>query len=208
MLLIYGKRNLRIKQYTHSNQNCDSCKAFDLRVKVYRPYFHLFFIPFFPAGGKYTSIECNSCRNPYRSDSLALEYEQRTKTPVYMYSGLIAVALLILLAVNVSRSTAKKEKEYVASPMKGDVYLINSKDTGSSGYYFLRVSGMHGDTILVSHNNYVYSRYVSRFDDKDFFDTTLQIGFTKNTLKQMLDDGEINAVHREYGDYEGFNRVR
>ena len=32
--------------------------------------------------------------------------------------------------------------------------------------------------------------------------------FTKKELKEMLAHDEINSVERDYGDYEGFNRIK
>ena len=100
MFLIYGRKRTRIKRYTDNKSPCKECKSFDLSIKVYQEYFHLFFIPFFPTGIKTAAMHCNSCGQPFRMDSLEKEYVNNTRNPIYLYSGLMVVAALILLLVN------------------------------------------------------------------------------------------------------------
>lgn len=56
MFLIYGKRKLRIKKYTDHRNACNVCKSFDLEIKIFKEYFHIFFVPFFPTGTKSSSV--------------------------------------------------------------------------------------------------------------------------------------------------------
>jgi zinc-ribbon family len=208
MFLIYGRRTARIKSYTDNQQSCKSCKSFDLDVKVYRDFYHLFFIPFFPAGDKTVKIYCKSCGEPLRSDSIQKQYQDSTKTPFYLYAGVILIAGLILLLVNANLATQKEKKRYVDDPMVGDVYRIRKDENNSTSYYFLRVSQVNGDTVFAYHSNLVYGGFITKLDDEDFFVRAEELIFTRKELKEMLDKDEINSVERDYGGSEGFNRIR
>jgi hypothetical protein len=145
MLVVYGKKQLRIKRYRDHQKSCDSCKAFDLDVKVFKEYFHIFFIPIFPAGIKSSSIRCNSCSAPVRLDSLQKHYEDKTSNPFYLYSGLILFGCLIVLMAIINQNTQREKKGYVESPKPGDVYGIRNDTDSSTEYYFYRVSKIIGD---------------------------------------------------------------
>ena len=208
MLVIFGKRKLRIKRYTDNQNACNECNSFDLDIKVFKEYFHVFFIPFFPNGIKSSSIRCKSCHKSMRFDSLQKHYERLTKVPVYLYSGLIAVAIGVLLLVNANLNTQKEKKRFVENPQIGDVYLVRSDEGSSTKYYFLRVSRIIGDTVFTYHSNLMYNGFVYKLDNQDYFVKEDEISFTKSSLKEMLRNDEINSVERGYRDSEGFNRIR
>jgi hypothetical protein len=67
MLFIYGKREAKIKEFNDYSNCCTCCKAFDLHVKVYRYYYHVFFIPFMAAGDKRADVRCYECTEPIRT---------------------------------------------------------------------------------------------------------------------------------------------
>lgn len=208
MFLIYGRKTARIKKYTENHQACNSCKAFDLDVRVYRDYYHLFFIPFFPVGGKTVKIHCNSCGQPMRLDTMQNHYAGISKTPFYLYAGPILAAGLILIAINANFNTQKEKEKFVENPKVGDVYTMRKDENTLTTYYFLKIAGIHGDTVIVYHNNLEYSRFISKLNEDDYFVKDDEIFFLKSDLKQMLIKMEINAVDRNYGEYEGFNRIK
>lgn len=206
MFLIYGKRSLIIKKYTDHTHACPHCRGLNLDVKVEKYYYHLFYIPFFPSGGKFAHIQCGNCGKPYKDPvreegyymELEDEYEKRTKNPIYLYSGLILVASLILFMVYVNLETQKQKAKYIANPLNGDTYLIQAERNDSTLYYFLRVVNISGDSIYTRHSNFEYRRYPADMDPSDFFVTEEELVYTKGELKKMLEDGEINAVDREH----------
>ena len=135
-------------------------------------------------------------------------YEAISKKPVYLYSGLLLIAGLIALIINLNIETQKEKARFVSNPKVGDVYSIRTDENNSTSYFFLRVSQVVRDTIYAYHNNLVYSNFVSGFSNEDFFNKELEFVFTKKDLKQMLDKDEINSVERDYEDYSGFNRIK
>lgn len=103
MIFLRGTRTARIKIYTDHEHRCDGCKDFDMTVVVYQSYFHFFFIPVAPNGEKSVKAYCNNCRLPFRNDPMNRVYESKTKTPFYLYSFTLFVALLIItgFAINI-----------------------------------------------------------------------------------------------------------
>jgi hypothetical protein len=102
MLLLKGTRTARIRTYSDHEHRCDSCKEFDMSVAVYQPYFHFFFIPIAPNGEKSVKVYCKNCSQPFRKDSMNRVYEEKTKTPFYLYTFTIFVGLIIVLGFSVN----------------------------------------------------------------------------------------------------------
>ena len=208
MLILYGRRTARIKKYIDNQQCCKNCGVFDLDVRVYRDYYHLFFVPVFPVGDKSVQIRCNNCGEAVRVDSLQKHYEGLSRTPIYLYTVPILFAGLVAILINANLSTQKEKKAYVDNPKVGDVYRIRKDENNSTTYYFLRLVSIKGDTVVAYHNNLEYNNFITKLNDDDFFVKDEELYFTKDELKQMLDKMEINSVERNYGDYEGFNRIK
>ena len=208
MFVIYGRRTSRIKKYTENQQACQSCKTFELDIKVYRDYYHLFFIPVFPVGDKTVKIRCNNCGEPMRLETIQKHYESISRTPFYLFTFPILFAGLIIILVNANLNTQKEKALFVDNPKVGDVYRIRKDENNKTTYYFLRLVRISGDTVVAYHNNLEYNGFISKLNDDDFFVKDEELYFLKPELKQMLEKMEINSVDRNYGDYEGFNRIK
>jgi zinc-ribbon family len=208
MLVIYGRRKARIKKFTDNQHNCRSCNSFDLNVKVYRDYYHFFFLPFLPIGSKTTKIHCNNCGEPFRVDSIQKQYESAARTPFYLYAGPILFAGLILFVIIANLNDQKEKEKFVANPKVGDVYRIRKDENNSTTYYFLRISQINGDSVFAYHSDLTYYGFITKLNDEDYFVKEDELAFTKKELKVMLDKDEINSVERNYGDNEGFNRIK
>ena len=150
MFVIYGRRVTRIKRCTDNRQYCNSCNSFDLDVKVYRGYYHLFFIPVFPVGDKTVKIRCNSCGQPMRSETIQKYYEGISRTPFYLYTLPILFAGLILILINANLNTQKEKAKFVENPKVGDVYTIRRDENSLTTYFFLRVSNIQGHSFRIS----------------------------------------------------------
>jgi hypothetical protein len=208
MFVIHGNRTARIKKYTDNQHNCKSCKSFDLSVKVYRDYYHVFFLPLYPVGTKTAKIHCNNCGEPFRVEAIQKQYESAARTPFYLYAGPIVFAGLILFALFADLNDQKEKARFVDNPKVGDVYRVRKDENNSTTYYFLRIRQINGDSVFAYHNNLRYYDFITKLNDDDFFVKEDKLAFTKKELKQMLDKDEINSVERDYGDNEGFNRIK
>lgn len=208
MFVIYGRRTARIKKYTDNQQACKGCKTFDLDTKLYRDYYHLFFIPIFPVGGKTIKIKCNNCGEPIRLETIEKHYKSITKTPFYLFSFPIIFAVLVIILGKANLDTQNEKALFVDNPKVGDVYRIRKNQNNKTTYYFLRIVRFSGDTVVAYHNHLEYSGFISKLDEDDFFVKAEERYFLRPELKQMLDKMEINSIDRNYGDYEGFDRIK
>ena len=197
MLLIKGQRTARIKSYSENHEKCRQCGAFDLSVAVFRDYYHLFFIPFLPIGPKNVKILCSSCGESFGSATLSKQYEETTRTPIYLYTIPLLFPGLVILAVYANLTTQDKKADFVRNPIAGDVYLIRTDKGDTTSYSFLKVIEVKGDTLVLYHNNGVYSSFTTSLDINDSFVTNEQLILSKLRLRQMLDSDEINTVIRK-----------
>lgn len=103
--MIIGKKSTLLK----SNQltiNCPKCgQSNTITLKVLGDYGHLFQIPFV-SKGKRGESECANCREviahqEMKSDlKLAyFELKENVKTPIWFYSGLIAIKVLVIYKI-------------------------------------------------------------------------------------------------------------
>ena len=208
MLLIYGRKTARIKRFTDHQQCCKSCKTFDLDVRVYRDYYHLFFLPVIPIGDKTAKIRCNACTEPFRFEAVEKQYERLARTPFYLYALEILIVIIVLSFVAGNFITQKNKEKYIADPKVGDVYVVKKYESTLDTYYFLRVNKINGDTIFAYHNHLQYLFFTDEFDKEDYFIKEDELLFRKKGLKEMLDSSEIHSVERDYGDIAGFNRIQ
>jgi hypothetical protein len=208
MLIIHGKRTARIKRYTDNNQACRDCQSFDLDVRVYRDYYHFFFIPIFPVGDKVVKMRCKNCGEPIRINTIQSHYEDISRTPFYLYTFPILFVCLIIIVIIGNLSTQKEKAIFIDNPKVGDVYRISKDENNKTTYYFLRLARVNGDTVIAYHNNLEYNGFIYKLNDDDFFVKEDKLYFMKHELKQMLEKEEINSVERNYDDDKGFNRIK
>ena len=208
MLFLRGTRTVRLKVYEIHDVPCNNCKDFDLTLVVSRDYMHIWFVPIAPAGAKTSKIYCHSCSQFVRSDSLTKEYESKTRTPFYLYSGMTVGVLAILALVGGISWNSYQSKTYITQPKIGDVYEMKLDSPYAGMYSFLRVMQVDKDSVVLIENTEGYHRMVSGFDATDYFDTERAHVLSKVDLKNMHDKDTIVDVNRDYGDATGFNRIK
>ncbi len=208
MLFIFGIRNARIGQYKDTDHLCYPCKAYDREIQVYRSYFHFCLIPVFPVGAKKFEIRCCNCGDETKTESILKEYNQKTKTPLYFYSAWVLFACIAIFWFYWNKSTQKHTMELVANPAMGDVYTIKQKKNDETSYYFLKIAGIAGDSVLAIHNHFDYGDFVNSLSGDDYFVKDDTLLFKRKNLANMLERDEIFSVSRDYSDGDGFNRIR
>ncbi len=198
MVVIFGKRNARIARFIDNDHICYPCKSYDREILVYRPYFHFCLIPVFPIGARQFEIRCRNCGDETKSEAIINQYKSKARTPIYFYSAWILLASIILSWFYWNKSTQKHIMEKVGSPMIGDIYTIKQVKNDETSYYFLKIIGINGDSLIIFHNNLYYSDFVSRLDKDDYFVKDDTLIYKRKKLKQMLDDEEIFSVTHDY----------
>ena len=98
--------------------------------------------------------------------------------------------------------------ELVGNPAVGDVYTIKERKNDETDYYFLKIAGIAGDTVLVVHNHFDYGDFVNSLTQDDYFEKDDTLLYTRKKLSTMLEREEIFSVSRDYSDGDGFNRIR
>lgn len=207
MIFIYGRKSARIKKTIDHIGNCTSCNSVGLEFEIYRDYYHLFWIPFFPVGSKESKVHCITCKKPNDLNPRVKDVVSITRTPIYLFSGVLLFLVLIATLVNANISTQKEKALFIAEPKAGDVYLLRKKANDTVFYSFLRVVKLQKDTVIVYPNAFQYFGFISQFNKDDYF-IEQEFFFTKPELKNMLEQGEIISVDRTYSDYTGFNRIK
>jgi len=208
MFFIKGTRTARIKVYPCHSRQCENCNDFDLTIGVFHKYFHVFFVPVIAKGLKSSVIYCNSCGSRIRSDSLSKEYESKTGVPLYLYSGLLLVGLVVLAMLVATGWGTYERSKYISDPKIGDVYLMKAAQGKLDGFRFVRVSEISGDSVTAVENNVLYLSYTSFFASEDYFDSGEQAVFSKSHLKHLYKADSIETIFRNYGNSTGFNRIK
>ena len=204
MLLIYGKRRIRIKKYDDFHIKCDNCNSHEQRFLVYQEYFHLFFIPIFPFGVKTIKSVCLKCNDTFNGEKKN-HYLSITRTPIYLYTGIILLVGLITTLVITNITTQKQKAEYVANPKINDVYLIRDNENKSTTYYFLKIKNIDNDTVELLHSYLQYNHFVSTMNDSDYFvNDEILINVSKSDLNNYLEKGLINSVERGFDESSRF----
>jgi hypothetical protein len=122
-------------------------------------------------------------------------------------TALVIASVFVTFSIT-GKFKEKKKRQYIGSPQTGDVYLIKENKKEEAGYYFLKVAELWEDSIIVYHSSFEYSHAVKELDTEDYFVLDEQLIFTKSQLQQMMDNNEISMVERDYGNNEGFDRMK
>jgi len=208
MWFFFGIKTMTIKDDVDHQNHCEECRSTNLQTTITKDYFHIWFIPMFALGKKSISIRCNECKYYLRDKNVQKLYLQMTRTPFYMYTGLIIFMLLVCSLVVLNITSQHKKHKYVLDPQVEDVYTIREENEGNTIYYFLRIKDIRGDTVLMYHSNLYYKRFISQMERGDYFDKSEELIFTKSQLREMMDESEINNISRDYSSSSGFNVIK
>jgi len=208
MLFIFGIGDSKIGDFVDNDHMCYRCRSFEREIRIYQSYFHFCYIPVFPVGKKKIEIRCKNCNDETHTESLVEKYTKTTKTPFWFYSAIFLAVLIAIGWLYWHQTTQKRNRDFIAHPLAGDVYtVVEEKNTGST-YYFLRLIGEKQDSVTALHSHLEYGYGIDHLEADDFFvkKDTLYLG--KSELRDMFEKGQIYAVSRHGADNEDFNRVR
>jgi len=200
-MIIYGSRAVHLRTVQSKNATCPSCKTQgSLIISVFRKHAHIFWIPLFPIGKQGVS-QCQHCKSVLETrempEPIKREYrnlKNEAKGPIWQFAGLALIAFLIAWSSFTSGENKKREQEYLASPIEGDIYEYKI-ETGSFSTF--KVIGISKDSVFISDNEFKISK-VSRLYkiDKPENYSEFSYGVSKNKLKEMYESGEIFDIKR------------
>jgi len=199
-MIFYGSKGTHLHSEQVSGIKCSHCEQQTTHtISIFGRYAHLYWIPFFPMGKKGVS-ECNHCKITLApkemSESLKLAYQNvngHTKSPVWYWSGLGVIAMIIGLVVFTGSQHKKDVITYINDPQVGDIYEYKPNEY----YSLLKVTSVSNDSIFVISNDYEIERQSKLYKiDKTKNYTTKPYGISKERIKDLFESNEILDVNR------------
>jgi hypothetical protein len=200
-MIIYGSKAVHLKSAQPSTAVCPSCGQTGTTVlSTYSKHAHIFWIPLFPIG-KMGVSQCQHCKHAVADSHLPHELKRdynnlkaETKVPIWQFSGLGLIAIMAISTTYTSGEAKKKELEYVANPVVGDVYKYK---TEKQNYSTLKVTSVSADSVFVSPNEYETDKMSGVYNiDKAENYADFSYGISRSDLKKMHTDSEIYDIDR------------
>jgi hypothetical protein len=198
-MIVYGSRSKELAKdiLTDLCPNCGKQNSIDMHV--FQKYAHVFWIPIFPMG-KTGVCQCDHCKQVLSLKempaSLVISYnnlKEKAKTPIWMFSGLALLAILITIGIISGKKNDEKNAKLILSPKAGDIFEIKVSD---NQYTLYKVNEVLGDSVFVQINDYETNKVTGLNDLKKEAYSEEVMGFSKAELKQMLEKGEIIDIER------------
>ena len=202
-MIIYGRKSKLLDKDTIADK-CPNCgESNSLTLYAFQDYAHVFWIPFFPTEKRYFS-QCNNCKQVLKTKEMPSFFrpyfenlKSRVKTPIWIFSGLALVVVLIAYGVVSEQMTHSKTGKFVMAPQAGDIFEIKTKD---NHYTLWEIAQIQGDSAFVKMYNYETNQETGIDDLKDKKDgaySTDLYGVSKIDLRQMFDKGDILNIERK-----------
>lgn len=202
-MIFYGSKATQIgtESLFDKCSNCGTSNSMEL--VVFQRYAHIYWIPFFPIG-KTGVTQCSNCKQVLEkkefSENLKASYnnlKSGSKTPVWVFTGLGLIALLITWVSVTGKQNEQKYKQWILSAEKGDIYEIK---LDYKQYTLFKVDKVVGDTVFVLLNQYETNKSsglsdIKRKGDLAFIQEPLPL--LKAELKTKLEQGEIIGIDRD-----------
>ncbi|MFZ4523159.1 MAG: zinc-ribbon domain-containing protein [Bacteroidales bacterium] len=202
-MIIYGKKGEKLAQESLAT-TCPNCGEQNcIQIYVFQKYAHVFWIPFFPM--KKTGVtHCKQCSQILQLEdmppTLTADYNvlrAKTRTPLWMFTGLAIVAALIIISAISNKYKDENNAKLILAPQSGDVYEIKTK---YNKYTLLKIESVFNDTVYVRWNRYETDKTtgIDKLKSDVFNAYTQEIyGFSKAELKKMFDDRNILDIDRK-----------
>lgn len=200
-MIIYGTRPVHLKTINNTLLKCGNCQEQGhISFHYYSSHFHVFWIPLFPyrrKGGS-SCMHCDENLKPKQMpESMKRAYQEtkrEVKIPIWQFSGLALIALIIAYSFYASGKTSDQKDAYIASPRAGDVYSYETE----GGYSTLKVAEVTGDSLFVIPNEYEVDRVMGVYKlDKPENYADYMYGISRNEIERMHADSEIFSIERE-----------
>lgn len=201
-MIFYGTRASNLKNGKIPRVNCPNCSTeTSMTYSVFGKYAHIYWIPLFPYK-KMTFAECDHCKKTFEQKELPLDIQNKlntekeknpAKTPIWHFSLLIVILVLIAFAIYSGKQNEKDEKSYLENPKVGDKYEYKSTD----GYYsIMKISEIKADSVYFLLNE-METNKMSGINDLDKPSNYKETeGFTKAELIALYEEGKIYEINR------------
>jgi hypothetical protein len=121
------------------------------------------------------------------------DFKQETRPPIWQFSGVLLILLLVGYGVYAHQQTKQQETAYLARPLAGDVYVYKTE----SGYSTMKVVEAFEDSVYVSMNEYETNKLkgIDEIDVEVHYPDDWYV-LTVSEIQEMYDAGEIKDVKR------------
>lgn len=201
-MVFFGTKSVRIKSESENFLKCCNCeKQGGVSFVFFSKHVHIYWIPVFPCGRDTFAI-CENCGDERSVTRMPDQYKSKyntlksdAKTPLWQFSGLGVIGVLIGLAFYISAQNNKRDKEYYASPRVGDVYhqKINYNE-----YSTFKVAEITTDTLYIIPNEYIVNKMsgISKIDKAKNYGE-LMYAVSRDKLDSMFKNEEIFEIERD-----------
>ncbi|RZJ49132.1 MAG: hypothetical protein EOO44_18850, partial [Flavobacterium sp.] len=129
-MIVLGTSTKKIITETVIDKCLNCGNQFTLQLNILQRYVHIFWIPFFPAG-KIGATHCTHCQEAleqsnftYSLTETCKSIKSNSKTPIWTFSGLALLFIIIAGGFFYSRQNEEKNAKIILSPERNDVYEI------------------------------------------------------------------------------------
>lgn len=151
-MMIYGIRHRTTARETFPGK-CTHCgQIATVEISLLQRYAHFFWIPFFPVGKRGVS-RCSHCKEVLASREFSEGYldlynqlKQNHRPPLYLYAGLMLLAVLISSGIVLYRQDQARIRKRIDHPKAGDIYSIKE---GAEQYTLYKVADVRNDSVYV-----------------------------------------------------------
>jgi len=201
-MIVYGYRSTHLKSGHLPSVKCPNCETQNqITTSVYGRHVHIFWIPLFPVG-KTAVFECQHCHKGFKKKELhddgKLAYKNfktTVKTPIWKYSGLVIIAVLIAFGFYTNKQDEAKVAAFAEQPAMFDVYTFRTENNYYSTFKVLKV---FNDSIYVSYNTMETNKR-SRVSDIDIpknYQDSLYYVLTTQHIKTLQESGDLVDIDR------------
>ncbi|WP_298423573.1 hypothetical protein [uncultured Kordia sp.] len=199
-MIVYGTSSKDLGTRKLQGVKSPNCESSDIYATAVVKYAHIFWIPLFPYSKKYfttcegTGQVLEGKEMPQKlKDKLALE-KHHFKTPFYLFSGLIIIALLIGYGFYASNQHDKEMAEHVTHIEANDIMVFRK---GSKEYSFAKVTEVKNDSIFIKLGQYSYEGGYSAPTKSEFNSKTDTVSdFYAETTDYIL-QADINDLYEK-----------
>ncbi|OYU57064.1 MAG: hypothetical protein CFE25_07585 [Chitinophagaceae bacterium BSSC1] len=181
-------------------EKCPNCASnHSLEMEVFQKYVHFFYIPYLPAGKTGVSY-CSNCKQvmvdkdmPANLKAAYHQLKAKTRIPIWMFSGLALMILLIVYQLNNEQRAQKALATQMDQVAAGDVLELKLAKDNFTLYKVYRVNA---DSVLLQANEYQSTTVAGLKDIKDSLYATNLRYITKPELKKMAMDGGLVGIEK------------
>ncbi len=201
-MIVYGYRSTHLKSANLPNVKCPNCETQNqMTTSVYGRHVHIFWIPLFPAGN--TGIfECRNCHKGFKKNELNEDgklayknFKSQVKTPIWKYSGLGLIAVLIAFGFYAKKQGDAEVAEYLENPAMYDVYTFRTEGNYYSTFKVLQV---FKDSLYVSYNGMETNKRsgIKDIDKPANYSDSLYYVLTTKNIESLKESGDLVDIER------------